>query len=81
MNSFEDTVYAILDACIFSDAGLMIFLLGGFVLCSIFTILLLLPWFRVIPYRFLVATGAALPVIVMIYAKTAYSRNQMLYSI
>jgi len=69
MNSFEKAVYAILDACISSDAGLVIFLLGGFVLCGIFFILFLLPWFRDIPYRFYVAAGVALPVIVLIYAQ------------
>lgn len=68
MNSFENTVYTILDACIFSDAGLMVFLWGGFAFCFIFAGLLLLPWFRTVPYRFFVAAGTALPVVVLIYA-------------
>ena len=68
MNSFENAIYTILDACITSDAGLVIFLLGGFVLCGIFSILLLTPWLRQIPHRFYLSAGAALPVIVLIYA-------------
>lgn len=68
MNSFEKAVYSVLDVCISSDVGLVVFLLGGFVLCGIFSLLLLVPWSRQIPHRFYVAAAAALPVIVLIYA-------------
>jgi hypothetical protein len=43
MNSFEKAVYSVLDVCISSDVGLVVFLLGGFVLCGIFSLLLLVP--------------------------------------
>ena len=69
MNSFETFVYSILDTCISSDVGLVIFLLGSFVLCGIFFVLFLLPWFRPVPHRFFVAGSAALPIIVLIYAQ------------
>ena len=69
MNSFETFVYSILDTCISSDVGLVIFLLGSFVLCGMFFALFLLPWFRQVPHRFLAAGGAAIPVIVLIYAQ------------
>ena len=68
MNSFEKAVYSIIDACISSDVGLTIFLVGGFVLCGIFFILFLFPRFRQVPHRFFVAGGAAIPLIVLIYA-------------
>jgi len=68
MNSFEKAVYSVLDVCISSDVGLVVFLLGGFVLCGIFSLLLLVPWSRQIPHRFYVSAAAALPVIVLIYA-------------
>ena len=69
MTAFENFVYSILDVCISSDAALVIFLLGGFVLCGMFSILLLIPWLREMPHRFSVAAGAAIPVIVLIYAQ------------
>ena len=69
MNSFETFVYSVLDTCISTDVGLGIFLLGSFVLCGIFFVLFLLPWSRQVPSRFFVAGGAAIPVIVLIYAQ------------
>ena len=68
MTAFEKLIYSVLTACISSDAGLVIFLFGGFVLCGIFFVLFLTPWFREVPHRFFVAAGAAIPVIVLVYA-------------
>jgi len=61
-------VYSVLDICISTDAGLGIFLLGSFIFCGLFFVLFLLPWFRQVPMRFFVAGGAAIPVIVLLYA-------------
>lgn len=67
MNAFENYVYSIIDDWIFTEFGLPIFILGGYVLCGIFCLLLLLPWCKQVPQRFFVAAGAALPVIVLVY--------------
>ncbi len=69
MNSFEGSLYSLLDSFISSDVGLIIFLFGGFVSCGICAIVLLMPWFRDVPHRYFAAAGVAIPVVVLLYAQ------------
>ena len=65
MNAFESAIYSILDTIIVSDTSLMIFLLGGFVLCPIFSSLAL--WKR-IPRKGIVFLSGILPPVVLGYS-------------
>ena len=69
MNVFEEFVLKCLDHVISSDTGLVVFLNGGFVLCGVLSLAMLTPWLRQLPFRFWLASGAALPAIVFGYAQ------------
>ena len=67
MNGFESAVYVFLDAVVDSDAGLMVFLLGGYALSFICAMILCTPMYRGIPIRLLLVLGSAMPAVVAIY--------------
>jgi len=67
MTPFETFVYSVLDACVSSEVGLAVFLLGGFTLCMICMVLLCTPLFQGVPFRSFLIFASALPFVVAVY--------------